>query len=160
MSAFEQAVAQAIEKHATKFQIKQILTGIAKNVTDSTCTVERENAPTIHEVRLNAIDDDIQSYVTVFPKKGSNVIVGIIENLNTEAVVLKCSEIEKIKGKIGGHEFLYDNKGFKLSNTTDSIVKVLEDLISEVQKIIVVQGTTPNIPALEAIKVRMKQILQ
>lgn len=125
MGVFEQAVQTAIKKEAGKLQIKQTIVGTATNIRETLCNIERENAPTLFDVRLNAIDDDLQSFVTVYPKEGSKVIAGIIENLKTEAVVLRCSEVEKIKLKIGNQTAYIDKNGFVFNDgTLGGLVKV------------------------------------
>lgn len=127
MGAFEQAVEQVVRKYAENLQIKQTLSGVAKDVTDTTCTVVRENAPELFGVRLNAIDDDLKSFVTIIPATGSNVLVGIIENLKTEAIVLRCSEVEKVIMKIGSNTLTFDKNGFVFNDGKNKgIVKVLE----------------------------------
>jgi hypothetical protein len=100
-SAFERAVKQIVGKMVKP----DVLVGVAVNVTDKTCDIIRENAPELKQVRLNAIDDDLQTYITTVPAENSSVIVAIIEGERTEAIILKCSEVAKIIGKIGGSEF-------------------------------------------------------
>jgi len=160
MGALEQAIEQAILKHAGKLQVKQVLSGVAKDVGELTCTVERQDAPALYDVRLNAIDDDLESYFTVYPAEGRQVLVAIIENMKTEAVLIRCSEVQKVKAKIGTTELELDTNGFLFNRNDENLQKVMTDLIAEVQKIIVVQGTSPNVPALESIKNRMKLILK
>ncbi len=127
MEPFEQAVQTAVKKIVGKMQIRQTIVGIVKNVRETTCDIERENAPTLLDCRLNAIDDNLQSFVTIYPKEGSDVIVGIIENLKTEAVVLRCSEVEKVKLKIGNQTLKIDKDGFVFNDgTLDGLVKIQE----------------------------------
>lgn len=126
MSQLEQAIASAINSQAEKVQIKTVCWGVVTEVTETTCTVERDGSPTLYGVLLNAIDDDLQSYVTVYPQKGSNVLVGIVENLKTEAVILKCSEVEKVKIKIGEQTFLMDKNGFVFNDgKNNGLVKIV-----------------------------------
>lgn len=123
----EQSLCNIIKKGAEKSQIKQAIIGTAKNIRDTLCDVERENAPTLLDVRLNAIDGDLQSFVTVYPEEGSKVIVGIIENLRTEAVVLRCSEVEKVNLKIGDQTLKIDKDGFVFNDgTLDGMIKIRE----------------------------------
>lgn len=112
MGALEEAIEQAVRKIAGKMQLKQVLTGTASEVTETTCTVIREDAPTLHDVRLNAIDDDLQSQFTVYPKDGSHVVVAILEGVKTEAILLRCSEVEKAKIKIGTQTLTMTADGF------------------------------------------------
>jgi len=139
MGQLEQAIENAIKSQAANIQIKTVCWGVVTEVTESTCTVERDEAPTLFDVLLNAIDDDLQSYVTVYPKEGSNVLVAIVENLKTEAVIVKCSEVEKVKIKIGEQTFIMDKEGFifndgkneglvKIGNMVDWMKLVFADL--------------------------------
>lgn len=111
MGALEQTVKEAIEKIAKLSGLKEILIGTAIDVGERTCTVEREGAPTLFDVRLNSNDAELDSFLTVYPANKSTVIVAIIEGLKTEAVVLKCSKIDKIKFKIGDQSFVADQSG-------------------------------------------------
>lgn len=126
MSQLEQAIEQAIKSQAERMQIKTVCWGVATEVTETTCTVERDEAPTLYGVLLNAIDDDLQSNVTVYPKEGSNVLVAIVENLKTEAVIVKCSEVEKVKIKIGEQTFIMDKEGFVFNDGKNKgLVKIV-----------------------------------
>lgn len=134
MGALEQAVERAIEVICRKKQIIQVLTGTATNVGKNTCDVEREDAPTIEGVRLNAIDDDLTSFVTIYPAKNSSVLVGIIEGLNTEAVLLRCSEVQKVSIKVGGMTLVANAGGFVFNDGTNGMVDVAE-MVSWMQKV-------------------------
>jgi hypothetical protein len=125
MGALEQAIQQAMQLQADRRQIKQIISGTATNVGETACDVLREDAPVIYSVRLNAIDDNLESFVTVYPQAGSFVLVGIVENLKTEAVLLRCSEVEKVKLKIGGQTLRIDKNGFVFNDgKNDGLVKI------------------------------------
>ena len=127
MEQFEQILMRVISGQSEKMQIKQILIGTAKNVTDTTCIVGREDAPPLNNVKLNAIDDDLDSYITVIPAENSNVIVGIIETLKTEAVVLRCSEVQKLIVKIGDRTFTIDKSGIIFNDGENhGLVKIAE----------------------------------
>jgi hypothetical protein len=130
MGELEQAIGLAIKKISGRMQIKQILSGTAKDVGDLTCTVERDGSPALYDVRLNAIDDSLDSCLTVYPAEGSEVLVAIIENLKTEAVVVRCSEVMKVKLKIGLQTLLIDKDGFNFNDTEliDWMGKVGSDL--------------------------------
>ena len=127
MSQIEQAIQQAVQSIAGRAQVKTVCWGVAKDVTEMSCTVVRDQAPELYDVLLNAIDDDLQSNVTVYPKEGSNVLVGIIENLKTEAVILKCSEVEKVKVRIGEQTLVIDKDGFVFNEGLNKgMVKLVE----------------------------------
>lgn len=130
----EQAIEQAVKKIAGKMQLNQVLTGTASEVTDTTCTVTRDGAPTLYDVRLNAIDDNLESQVTIYPKDGSHVIVAIIEGMKTEAVVLRCSEVEKVKIRMGSQSLVIDGTGFVFNEGTTGMVK-LPDMVGWMSKV-------------------------
>ena len=130
----EQTIELAIKKISKKMQFSEIVTGITKNVTDTTCEVHREGSPVIFDVRLNAIDDSLESYVTIYPAADSNVIVGIIEGQKTEAVVLRCSEVERIKIKIGEMSLLFDAQGAVFNEGTNNGLIIIQKLISDLSK--------------------------
>lgn len=159
MTGLEQAIQMAMRQQADSRQIKQTLIGTATNVGETSCDVLRDDAPTLYSVRLNAVDDSLDSFVTVYPAPDSIVLVGIIENIRTEAVVLRCSQVEKVRLKIGKTEMLIDGDGCKTERNGENLNNVLSDFIDEVAKIIVIQGTTPNVPALQQIKQRLNKIL-
>ena len=117
MGALEEAIREAIKAVADRFQIDEIITGTVVNVSETACDVERDDAPTIHDVRLSAIDDDLQTYCVTVPAVGSSVVVGIIEGLKTEAVLLRCSEVQAFRIKIGGKTFVVDKDGVTLNGT-------------------------------------------
>lgn len=134
MGGLEQAILRAINLQADRRQIKQIISGTVKNVSETTCDVECEDSPTIYAVRLNAIDDQLESFATIYPVEGSNVIIGIIENLKTEAVVLRCSEVEKVKFKIGNQTLLYDKDGFVFNDGTSGLMNI-DSVVAWMQKV-------------------------
>jgi hypothetical protein len=86
-------------------------------VGETSCDVERDNAPALYDVRLSAIDDDLQTYCVTVPAVGSVVVVGVIEGLKTEAVLLRCSEVQAFRIKIGGKTFVVDKDGASLNGT-------------------------------------------
>lgn len=127
MGQLEQAIENAIKYQAEKILIKTICWGVATEVTEGTCTVERDQAPTLHDVLLNAVDDNLQSYVTIYPREGSSVLVGIVENLKTEAVIIKCSEVERVKIKIGEQTLSLDKDGLIFNGgKNNGLVKISE----------------------------------
>jgi hypothetical protein len=135
MGALEQAIQSAIQSQADRRQIKQIISGTASNVGETTCDMEREDAPTIYGVRLNAIDDNLESFVTIYPQEGSFILAGIVENLKTEAVVLRCSEVEKVKLKIGTQNLLINKEGFVFNDGENGGLVKINDLVSWMSKV-------------------------
>lgn len=92
----DKALFELINTISEKGKIRTIQIGTAVNVTATKCDVKRDDQPDLLDVRLNAIDDDLQTYSTIVPVEGSAVLVAIIENQVTHAVIVSCSEVEKI----------------------------------------------------------------
>ena len=150
MGELEQLVEQAILKHAKRINTKQVLSGTVAEVGESTCTVSRDNAPTLNDVRLNSISGDLESYLTVYPAVDSEVLVGIIEGMQTEAVLLKCSKIEKIMVRIGEMKLFFDAEGQILNDGNNgglvNILKLLEwmqKVYADLQTLKGLLSTTP-----------------
>lgn len=117
VGALDEAIKQAIQAVLDRFELKEVITGTVVKVGETSCDVERDNAPALYDVRLSAIDDDLQTWCVTVPAVGSTVVVGIIEGLKTEAVLLRCSEVQAFRIKIGGKTFVVDQSGATLNGT-------------------------------------------
>ena len=135
MGILEQTIQKAIAEQSANLMIKQIVTGTVVKVEGNVCEVSRKNAPTLYDVRLNAINAELDSFVTVIPKEKSFVLVGIIENLKTEAVVLRCSEVEKVNIKIGEQTLDIDKAGFVFNGGNNKGMILVDKLSAEIEKL-------------------------
>ncbi|PCH69391.1 MAG: hypothetical protein COC06_07540 [Bacteroidales bacterium] len=146
---------------SSKFQ-SQVFVGKVKEVdkTNNTCTIERENRPELFEVRLNAVVDQLSDKLIIYPKTGSYVLCCLIEGDQTEAAIIKYSEIDSLEISQATIKVTLDQEGITMEGHDENLKKVLSDFISEVSKIIVVSGTSPNVPALEQISTRLNKILK
>lgn len=125
MSQLVDAIAEAMKTHIHKGQLQTIVNAVVCEVGDATCVVQRDDYTMLYDVRLNAIDNSLQSYVTVYPKVGSNVLIGVVENMPTEAVVLRCSEVERVDVKIEETTLALSSKGVVLNGgSLGGMVKV------------------------------------
>lgn len=95
-------------------------------------------------VRLRAPSSGGDDQMLVVPRLGSDVIVADLAGDGSYLAVVGTTEIEAVKMAAGG----------------ESLAKVLSDFIDETARIIVVQGTSPNVPALQQIKLRLNKILK
>lgn len=93
------------------------------------------------------------------PTEGSLCLVGLIENNPATAFLIEAEKVEESIATVGESVLTTKPEGFEIRRNGETLQKVLEDFIQELQNVIVVQGTSPNIPALEAIKTRLKQVL-
>lgn len=127
--------------------------GTVKAVEGDTCTVDN-----YEDVRLNAIIEELNSQFTVYPKVGSKVIIGRLEN-EDNAFVVGVSEIEKLIIKIGNQSFefkegevtikigdqlfeMIDGK-FSIKKGNISLKSILNDGFDQLDKSII---TTPSGP--------------
>lgn len=138
--------------------VRTVGIGIAKEITDQHCTIEREGSPELFEVRYHSIADQLNSSITIFPKEGSYVMYALIDNSPTDAVVIACSEIDKVVVKVEQTLHEIGPNGHQIKKGADSMKDVLSALIDEIQKIIVINGTSPNVAALEQIRQRFNNI--
>jgi len=114
------------------------------SVSGETCTVKIDTL-TVTDVRLRAVINGNSDKILITPKVGSYVLVADLSGGNyRDLAVIAFSEIEDINVEAGG----------------ENLFTVLSDFITEVAKIIVVQGTSPNVAALEQINQRLNKILK
>lgn len=157
-SAFEKAVEKIVRKNIPLILTEGEVTSVDKQA--NTCDVDRGDLPELLDVRLNSILEAGDDVVTIYPQEGSKVLCILIENNVTDAYVLAANKIEEIKGLINTTEFLINAEGFMIQRGDNNLKSLLNDFIAEVQKIIVIQGTGPNVPALEEIKTNINQVLK
>jgi hypothetical protein len=81
------------------------------------------------------------------------------EDIN-QMFVVQYSKINKVKLKIGTTALDIDENGHQLARGNEDLKSILNDFMTEVNKISVVVGTTINIPAVEAIKLRLNTVLK
>jgi hypothetical protein len=70
------------------------------------CTPTADGEAELLDVSLRANIDETHTGFIIYPKVGSIVMVGLIEQTASSAVVLMCSEVEKILISIGGTKIL------------------------------------------------------
>jgi len=96
----------------------------------------------------------------VKPVVGTDCLIAIVEGDEATAFLLFADEAEELYLKAGETQVIVSETGCAIERGDENLLKALTDLIAEVQKIVVVVGTTPNVVELEAIKTRMKAILK
>lgn len=143
------------------FQEGQIFTATVTSVNREQKTIEALGADEMEyfDVRLtSAINSDPK--VIQYPANGSTVLLGKIDNDDNTLFVCAISEVESIEGYIGQTEFLIDKKGYKVDANGENLKMVFNDMIDEINKIIVLYGTSINVGAMEGIKQRLNTILK
>jgi len=112
------------------------------------------------EVRLKASVKELANKLVIYPKVGSYVLVSMIGNDENTLFISAIDEAEKITGIIDQTSFEVDQEGYNINRQNENLKQVLNDFIDEVNKILVVNGTTINVPAVEEIKLRLNKILK
>lgn len=123
---------------------------------NDTVSVKLASGLEIDDCRLKSVVKE-GSKIILEPKIGSTVLVGSIAG-SYDYAVLAVEEINRMYIKIDGLEFEVKDK-LLLKKGTDTLEKLISEMIDEINKIVVMVGTSPNVAALSAIKVRFQQLL-
>lgn len=97
--------------------------------------------------------------VYIKPKKGTQVLLGLINGNHANAFVLHAEAIEEIQTNASQTKVRITEKGVSIAKGTESLKTVLNDMIDELNKIVVLQGTTINVAAMNVIKQRLNGVL-
>lgn len=154
MSEFDELFKQAVKLSRGNKGKFTLTVGTVKAVEGDTCTVDD-----YEDVRLNAIIEVTDSQFTVYPKVGSKVVIGRLEN-EDNAFVLGVSEIEKLIIKMGNQLFefkegnvtitignqVFEMKSgkFKITNGTVSLKSILNDGFDQLNKAIIMTPSGPG----------------
>lgn len=77
----------------------------------------------------------------------------------SKCFLVEADELEEFVFKSGKSEMTIKDEGFIIKYEGESLKKVFNDMIDEINKIIVINGTSINVPAMVAIKQRLNTIL-
>lgn len=153
-------IIEAIEKIIEAKRPLNLLKGRVIKAGDEYCSVEESETKKVYfKVKYTALLQNASDRILMKPKENSTVKFAVI-NLEKEAFILSLSEVEKLDGVLGATKFQLDNKGYKIESGGENLKQVLNDFITEVNKIVVVQGNTINVAAVQAIQQRLNKILQ
>lgn len=138
------------------------------------CTVEADGLE-YADVRLASVLNERESFVYVFPKLGSSVLVSPIEEDLNNLYVEAYSEVEEFYLKVDTTEMNVNADGILIKRENENLRNILDDwqkefgkLCDEVNKIVVSIGVTPNVAAITLIKTevtttinnRLKKVLK
>lgn len=161
MSEIEELFKIAINSTRNKKKKFTLSIGTVKEIQEDTCTVDD-----YEDVRLNAIIQNISSQFTVYPKIGSKVIIGKLEN-ESDLFVVRVSEIEKVTIKIDDQLFQMKDGKFSIKTGNISLKSILNDGFSQLQNavILTVSGGNGNfspadIAVFESLNNKVNQILE
>lgn len=174
----EEQLVELIRKVMRKNMPVMASTGIACNIDENgrTCDIRIDDDIMLFNCRLNAIADSYESNVLIIPKDGSMVAYVIIENQDTNVMVVGYSEIDKVVVKTSGGTSVSVEEnairidggdGGKISvfNKSQNLHSILSDLIDEITKLTVTtsvgpSGTPVNIAQFTIIKNKLSQLMK
>ncbi len=127
----EETFQELIEKIQDKTKLIQCFVGSVTKLDteEGTATIEREDKPTLYQVRLNAIAGGLTDKFEVLPAEGSKVLCSLVDNNKTEATIIKYSEIESIAATIGGNSFILDKDGFSFNEGKNGGLVIISELV-------------------------------
>lgn len=151
MSEFDELFKQVIQAKGKKGKFTLNI-GTVKEVENDTCTVDN-----YEDVRLNAIIDNLESQFTIYPKIGSKVIIGRLEN-EDNAFVIGVSEIEKVVIKIANQLFEMKDGKFTIKSGSVNLKTILNDAFEQLNKAIIMTPSGPGnfSPADKAVFAELK----
>lgn len=151
---------EALEKIVNNLVQVQVTQAVVTKVENDTCQV-RTDRKEFFKVSLNALRENGEDKMVVYPTVGSSVVIGIMQN-KRDVVILSFSDVEKVYFKKGTTELEADAGGYKIDREGENLKKVLNDwqtefgkLCDEVSKIMVSVGTSPNVPVIQQIKTKV-----
>ncbi|SHH75220.1 hypothetical protein [Flavobacterium johnsoniae] len=92
------------------------------------------------------------------PIVGTNCLIGSVDN-SANTFLISASEVEETIFTSGDSELTIKEDGFIIKQSNESLKKVFNDMIDEINKIIVINGTSINVAAMTAIKQRLNTVL-
>lgn len=152
-------------------------TGIASNIDEGkrTCDIKADDNITLFNCRLNAIIDSYESNILIVPKDGSQVAYLLVENQDTNAIVIGFTEIDKVIVKIGSLSLGIEAESVKIDggdsgkisifNKSQNLSRLLSELIDEITKLTVTtsagpSGTPINTAQFTTIKQKLTQLME
>jgi hypothetical protein len=133
-------------------------TVVSVDTTKRTCEVQLLNeGGNITDVNLQAIESGTKGLLLV-PKKDSVVMIAFLDKAN--AIVVLMSEVETYTLSIDKFKLEIDNTGILIANQTDTLKTLVGELIDYINAIVVVQGTSPNVAGLNALKTKFNNLLK
>lgn len=92
------------------------------------------------------------------PKEGTKCLIGIVSN-SANAFLITAEEVEEIIFTSGESELTIKEDGFIIKHADENLKSIFSDMIDEINKIIVVNGTSINVAAMTEIKQRLNTVL-
>ncbi|PCI11864.1 MAG: hypothetical protein COB73_00735 [Flavobacteriaceae bacterium] len=93
------------------------------------------------------------------PKVGTKCRLGILENKSSASFLIDADEFEEGIFTSGDSVFTIKESGFIIKQGNESLKDIIDDMIDELNKILVIQGNTIDVAAMLAIKLRLSTVL-
>lgn len=93
------------------------------------------------------------------PKVGTKCLLGILGDKTSATFLIEAEAFEEANYISGNTAFTIKETGFILKQCDESLKTILDDLIDELNKIVVIQGRTINVAAVTLIKQRLNTVL-
>ena len=93
------------------------------------------------------------------PKVGSSCLMGVYDGHKTAGFLLEVENFEEAIFKSKNSEFTIKESGFIIKNGSENLKDIMNDMFDELNKILVINGTTINVASMEMIKQRLNTIL-
>ena len=94
------------------------------------------------------------------PAVGSTCIIAVLESSRTNALLLDAAAFEEGVYTSGNAQLSIRLDGFVVNSRGESFREVMNDLITELNKIVVIHGNSINVAAMIAIRGRLNEILK
>ena len=165
MSKLNDDIKQELSKFAEERGPSAIInaTVVFVDETNSSLTVKLDSGLELDDVRLRSVIK-AGNKVVLLPAVGSNILIGRIEG-GDDYVVIAVEEIDKIIHIIGTVKIEIDLNGILIQKGTETLKKILDDLLAQIKLIIVPTNVGPsgnplNAAAFDIIKTRVDNLLK
>jgi len=95
-----------------------------------------------------------------YPEQGTMCLLGMINKSKTDCFLIEAKRLVRKQIKLDETVINIAKNGLEIKQGNESLKEVLNDLIDEINKIIVIQGTSINVSAMNLIKQRLNKILK
>jgi len=115
------------------------------------CDISIEGSPDLLEVRTRAVADEQETGIMISPKKGSYVLVAMIENKAESASIIGYSEVDEYYLVIGQSKLRMNKDGFLMGRGSNVMGSLISDLIDAILQLTVTTGTGPSGTPINAV---------
>ncbi|WP_295714360.1 hypothetical protein [Mucilaginibacter sp.] len=117
-----------------------------------TCDILIDEIP-VAGVRLRAIVSDSQS-LDILPEVSSAILVGKLDD--DDYIVIACDKIALYRVKVGSTEYKIDNTGILLSKGSETLNKILIDLVAGLLSI----AAPKDVTSITNLIIRINELLK